>query len=366
MSLDVVCAIPARNEVATIQNVARIADEGLGLLGAARTHLLLGDNASEDGTADQFLSTPTRSDKAVVEVPAPGKGNVVFAAITRALELEASHVVFLDADLLSASPEWVPALLRACTDNEADFAMPQYVTSQGGPLTNLVARPLVYHVTGTDMSQPIGGEMCLSGSFAATVLEQGLTQAQAGYGIDVHISLHALSGLDRIAKVDLGVKAHRHRSWETIQPIVNEVFQSVRAFLRANGQPPHVARVVGQTSARAAVSGVRRAIPPEAVLRRAADQAREEYTADWGQRQGWLDDLVLASRTRAPDPVWWSTALVALVSASAVDDPHLLAALECLFMSGAASLARSYTSDESAGETLACLLVQAIDDLPAA
>ena len=77
-------------------------------------------------------------------------------------------------------------------------------------MTRLVATPLL-NVVAPDLAvfgQPLAGETAARRS----LLER--LALRAGYGVELQLLLdaYALVGLDALAQVDLGVRAHRHQS----------------------------------------------------------------------------------------------------------------------------------------------------------
>jgi glucosyl-3-phosphoglycerate synthase len=84
------------------------------------------------------------------------------------------------------------------------------MTPDGGRLTELVARPLLslYWPELTGVAQPLAGEWAVRRSHMESL------HVPIGYGVELSTLLDtaARHGLDAIAQVQLGQRAHRHRT----------------------------------------------------------------------------------------------------------------------------------------------------------
>ncbi|WP_410677051.1 glycosyltransferase [Amycolatopsis sp. cmx-4-68] len=246
----IVVGIPSWAEESTIAHVVQQADAGLAAMGVAgRAVIVNADNASPDGTRRAFESVPTVAEKVYLST-APGvrgKGHNIENLLRYATSQRAVVLTLLDADLESITPQWIPRLLDPVLRGGADFVSPVYTTSQGGPLRNLISRPLVTGLFGTDVPQPTGGEVSLSARLAARLVDQPLPQTAWSYGIDVFLTTEAVLLGSRNVCTDLGHKLHRRRPWDTIAPIAEAVVASVlsqvvrhRAELAGRTGPPSV------------------------------------------------------------------------------------------------------------------------------
>lgn len=226
--------VPALNEVHTIRRVTEIAGEGLAAI-PHDSEIWLADGGSSDGTVDRFLGTQSRIPLTVfVDNSVPGgKGRNVLAMVSEAVEKSVDALVLIDADVTSTQPEWIAMLAAPVTEGRADYVSAVFAASQGGPLRHLVSRPLVYGFAGGDVSQPTGGEVCLSLNMCRRVIDEAVTDpAVLGYGIDIHLALECIGAEMPFAQAELGVKRHRARPWSTITFIAREVatagFQQLR------------------------------------------------------------------------------------------------------------------------------------------
>lgn len=231
-AIDLVVALPSHNEAETIAAVTTTVDMGLASMhDPGRCVIINADNRSADGTCERFLDTSTSCRKHYEPTPAGvvGKGANVLNALRLAARWDARAIALVDADLESMSPSWVRGLLEPVLRDDIDTVTPCYSTSQGGPLRNLISRPLCYGLFGADVDQPTGGEIGLSRRLVQYVLSQSPPQSAIGYGIDIFLVTSAAIFTDRMAVVNLGRKVHRRRPWPTIAPIAQQVVETVMA-----------------------------------------------------------------------------------------------------------------------------------------
>lgn len=213
-----VIGLPSFNEAATIGAVTRVLDDAACSLTGLCCLLCNADSASEDGTADVFLRTPTRTPKVSLVTGSAterGKGRNVLAILERASGLDAA-CVFYDTDLVSITPEWLKTYVAAIIRGY-DFVTPSYRRAKhAASVTNTTLYPLVCGILGADIRQPIGGDFGLSSDFIAHVLKSrsGLDPALdlSGFGIDAFLTCSALERDVRICAVHLGTKVHRPKN----------------------------------------------------------------------------------------------------------------------------------------------------------
>jgi glucosyl-3-phosphoglycerate synthase len=133
-------------------------------------------------------------------------------------------LVFIDADLTQWGPHFVSGLLgpllrfpqvslvKGYYDRLLDDGSSGSTehSPQGGRVTELVARPMInlYWPDLATVVQPLAGEWAVRRSTFETL------SIPVGYGIEIAVLLDvfAAGGLDAIAQVDLGERAHSHQS----------------------------------------------------------------------------------------------------------------------------------------------------------
>jgi glucosyl-3-phosphoglycerate synthase len=206
--------IPARDEETTVGDVVG------GVRGAFMTdeplvdELIVMDSDSTDGTA----RVAARAGATVYRCRDVGQGLGAYPGKGEAL-WKSLHVttgdalVFVDADLTQWGPHFIAGLLgplldpagdallvKACYDRISDGA------ASGGRVTELVARPLLnlWWPQLGGIAQPLAGEWAVRRTLMETL------PIPVGYGVELAVLIDTAQrhGIDAIAQVDLGKRAH--------------------------------------------------------------------------------------------------------------------------------------------------------------
>jgi len=161
----------------------------------ARTALVAADAGSSDGTRERVAGTAIpaivlqhqAAGGERVTVPfhgEPGRGAALRATFDIAQRLGAKALVLLEADAVSATPEWIERLAAPVLDGKADFVAPAYERHRWeGTITRLLLSPLVRALYGRRLQQPFGGQQALS----ARLIEHLLIHPKWSWtGGDVH------------------------------------------------------------------------------------------------------------------------------------------------------------------------------------
>lgn len=214
--------IPARNEEATVASVVGPLHRALVADAPLVDELVVIDSDSTDGTGSVAASAGAVVYRAADIAPSlgsfPGKGEALWKSL---LVTRGDLLVFVDADLTQWGPHFVTGLLGpllaepavqlvkgfyARVRTEADGS----VSTEGGRVTELVARPLLSlwwpHLAG--VVQPLAGEWAARRSLMESL------SVPVGYGVELAAVLDTTSrhGLDALAQVDLGSRAHKHQA----------------------------------------------------------------------------------------------------------------------------------------------------------
>src|SRR5689334_571138 len=214
--------IPARNEEATVASVVGPLHRALVADAPLVDELVVIDSDSTDGTGSVAASAGAVVYRARDIAPFlgsfPGKGEALWKSL---LVTRGDLLVFVDADLTQWGPHFVTGLLGpllaepsvqlvkgfyARVRTEADGS----VSTEGGRVTELVARPLLSlwwpHLAG--VVQPLAGEWAARRSLMESL------SVPVGYGVELAALLDTASrhGLDALAQVDLGSRAHKHQA----------------------------------------------------------------------------------------------------------------------------------------------------------
>jgi len=210
--------LPALDEEETI---ASVVDTITPMLGGLVDELIVLDSGSTDDTEIRAIAAGARvvsREQALPEVPSnPGKGEVLWRSLAATT---GDVVVFIDSDLIDPDPMFVPKLVAPILTGEGIHLVKGFYrrplkesgvedANGGGRVTELVARPLLTALRPElgAVLQPLGGE------YAGTRELLSALPFAPGYGVEIGLLIDTYDrlGLDGIAQVNLGVRAHRNR-----------------------------------------------------------------------------------------------------------------------------------------------------------
>jgi glucosyl-3-phosphoglycerate synthase len=224
--------IPARNEERTIADVVACIRTDLMETEPLVDELVVVDSLSSDGTGDRARAAGATVCSVRQILPdfgvQPGKGEALWKSM---FVTTGDLLVFIDADLTEWGSHFVTgllgpllgdpgvALVKGFYDRISQVGETQ--TTDGGRVTELVARPLIA-LRWPQLSavvQPLAGEWAVRRDLFAAV------RVPTGYGVEFATLLDTLSlrGLDAIAQVDLGRRAHRHQSVHDLGVMATEI-----------------------------------------------------------------------------------------------------------------------------------------------
>jgi glucosyl-3-phosphoglycerate synthase len=215
--------LPARNEESTIGWVLEairphLKGRGTGLL----DEILVVD----DGSSDQTAQVAKQAGVEVLSLSGSGgKGQALAAGVAAS---RGDLLVFLDADVVNTSPDYIPRLLGPLLLDDSVALVKGYYDrpindepSGGGRVTSLTARPalqlLFPELAG--VLQPLAGETALRREILDKV------ELAPGYRVEMALLIdvsHAY-GASSIAQVDLGVRVHRNRPLHELSLVATEV-----------------------------------------------------------------------------------------------------------------------------------------------
>lgn len=232
--------IPARDEAATVGQVAGVVRRELMDRLELVDDLLVVDDRSRDATSEEALSAGAR----VVEGPGAGKGE----AMARGLEelrptLEARPeviVVFLDGDVIHFGPRFVsglvgPLLAYPSVDLvKATYRRPLGEDPEGGGrVTELLCRPALarFFPELSHIRQPLAGETAVRASLLSEL------ELAGGYAVEIAMLLDAaeLRGPGSVAQVDMDERRHRNRRLAELVPQASAVLAEITSRREAAG-----------------------------------------------------------------------------------------------------------------------------------
>lgn len=194
--VDLVVGLLTYNNAETLTGVLDAVTAGISrYFAGTRAALVAADAGSSDGTRERMAGTAlpaivvqhqTAAGERVA-VPfhgVPGRGAALRATFDLAQRLGAKALVLLEADAVSATPEWIEHLAGPVLDGKADFVAPAYARHRWeGTITRLLLSPLVRTLYGRRLQQPFGGQQALS----ARLIEHLLIHPKWSWtGGDVH------------------------------------------------------------------------------------------------------------------------------------------------------------------------------------
>jgi glucosyl-3-phosphoglycerate synthase len=222
--------LPALNEEETVASVVGTIEP---MLGGLVDELVVLDSGSTDDTAIRALTAGARvvsREEAVPELPTqPGKGEVLWRSLAAT---SGDIIAFVDSDLIDPDPMFVPKLVGPLLTADGVhlvkgfYRRPLMVSGRedangGGRVTQLVARPLLAALRPglSGVLQPLGGE------YAGTRELLGSVPFAPGYGVEIGLLIDTYDrlGLEAIAQVNLGVRAHRNRPLTELSAMSRQV-----------------------------------------------------------------------------------------------------------------------------------------------
>ena len=235
--------VPARNEAATVGAVVTRLREALVDTAELVDEFVVIDSDSTDDTATIAEEAGARVHRAADIRPelgtTPGKGEAMWKSV---FVTTGDVLVFIDADLVDWDTHFVPGLLgplltdptvalvkgfyeRPLLDGGAESAF------EGGRVTELVARPLIALLFPelAGLVQPLAGEWAVRRSHFASL------PVPTGYAVELAALVDTVAGpgLDAVAQVDLGRRAHRHQALRDLGAMATQI---VAAAERRSGR----------------------------------------------------------------------------------------------------------------------------------
>src|SRR6516164_4059285 len=210
--------IPARNEERTVAGVVGSLHQALVSGAPLVDELVVIDSDSTDATARAAAAAGAvvhRARDIAPELTAyHGKGEALWKSL---IVTTGDVLVFVDADLTQWGPYFVTGLLGPLlSDPGVQLAKGFYarvrtetdgsVSAEGGRVTELVARPVLslWWPQLTAVVQPLAGEWAARRSLMESL------SIPVGYAVELATLMDTVArhGLDAVAQVDLGTRAH--------------------------------------------------------------------------------------------------------------------------------------------------------------
>ncbi|MCK4781874.1 glycosyltransferase [Candidatus Parcubacteria bacterium] len=232
---DLVVGIPSYNEERTIGFVVKQVSRGLEKYFPEKKAVIINvDNNSSDNTKEVFLGVKIDIPRIHISTPKniKGKGHNFYNLFLEIRKLKAKAGIVVDADLLSIKPLWIKKLGTPIF-NGYEYILPFYARSEDdATITNHLVYPLIYGLLGQNIRQPIGGDFAFSDKLVNIWLKQKWHKSDKQFGIDVFMTLNALSSNVKVCQANLGAKIHKS-SAPSLGPMFLQVVESLFKILQS-------------------------------------------------------------------------------------------------------------------------------------
>ena len=238
---DIVVGIPSYYSDESLDHVIRMVAEGLDhFYPEKRSLIIVADGGSTDDTREVAQSVDNHHFNMDILVTIyrgiPGKGSAFRAIFEAAKYLQASAVGLFDSDLKSIKPGWVRNIIDPVL-NGYDFVAPDYSRYKfDGTITNTIAYNLTRALYGVNIRQPIGGDFGMSRVMVNHCLDQDVWDTDiAKFGVDIWLTITAITGGFRICQAKLGAKVHGEKDPAAdLGPMFREVVGTIFTLLGKN------------------------------------------------------------------------------------------------------------------------------------
>ena len=197
---------PARNAAKTIAQCVETAQKS-----KYEPEIMVVDGNSSDETKAEAKSAGAIVIKQSRSI-FPAKGVAVKDGLKEAFSRGADYIMFLDADILNLTPEWVDLLAEPVIEKACDMSRGYYRRANyDGAVTKLVAKPLawIFFPEVFHFDQPLTGEICGTAALFKALFKS--RDWPDGWGIDIWLLIEATMKNYDIAQVYLGTKVHASR-----------------------------------------------------------------------------------------------------------------------------------------------------------
>jgi glycosyltransferase involved in cell wall biosynthesis len=197
---------PARNEGKTIAQCIEVAKKS-----KFKPEIMVVDGNSGDNTKKEARDAGAiviRQSKNIY----PAKGIAMKDGAREALKRGADVILFLDADIINLTPQWIDLLAEPVIEKDCDMSRGYYRRAEyDGAVTKLVAKPLsgVFFPEISVFNQPLSGEICATAELFADLVKR--RDWPDGWGVDIWILIESAMRDYRITEIYLGTKVHTSR-----------------------------------------------------------------------------------------------------------------------------------------------------------
>jgi glycosyltransferase involved in cell wall biosynthesis len=204
--MKLIVVFPAKNEAETIVHCVETVKKS-----KYEPEIIVVDGQSRDKTSAEARgagATVLEQSQKIF----PAKGVAMRDGLKEAFNLGAEYIMFLDADIVSLTAEWVDLLARPVVEGACDMSRGCYQRANyDGAVTKLVAKPLtqVFFPEVSHFEQPLSGEICATSELFRSLFAS--SDWPQGWGIDIWLLIEAAMRNYDVAEVFLGTKVHTSR-----------------------------------------------------------------------------------------------------------------------------------------------------------
>lgn len=163
------------------------------------------------------------------EIRETGKGGAMATGLRRALQDGFSHILFLDGDISSVTPQWCDLLADGLTQHDAAMTRGYFDRSPlDAQITRHITRPLLalYFPEGIEVQQPLGGELGLTAQLANHLVNGPIAPPHT-WGIDTFLTVNALAGGFPVLEIYLTQKTHTKKALSELRGMIIECFDEM-------------------------------------------------------------------------------------------------------------------------------------------
>ncbi len=237
-SADILIGIPCYNNERTIAHVVQMVTHGLAThYQDKRSVIFIADGGSTDDTremAKEFEIKPWQEKIVSIYRGSAGKGTALRSVFEAAERTKVDVCAMVDSDLRSITPDWVKYLMDPVLDKGYQFVAPVYVRHKyDGTITNNIVYNLTRALYGKRIRQPIGGDFAISRDVARYYADQDVWDTDvARFGIDIWMTVNAITQGFRICQSNLGAKIHDAKDpGEHLGPMFRQVLSALFSLM---------------------------------------------------------------------------------------------------------------------------------------
>ncbi len=235
---DILVGIPCYNNETTIAHVIQMVTHGLNKhFKSTRNVIFVADGGSTDDTreaARDFEIKPWQEKVVSVYRGPAGKGSALRSIFEAAVRLDVKACAVVDSDIRSITSDWVKYLIDPVLEGGYQFVAPVYSRHKyDGTITNNIVYSLTRALYGKRIRQPIGGDFAFSKEVADFYISQPVWESDvARFGIDIWMTVQAITNQFKICQANLGVKIHDAKDPAThLGPMFRQVIWTLLSLM---------------------------------------------------------------------------------------------------------------------------------------